>query len=68
MIIDKQLGIEAWVSYEDPRYPTLVLRSDEFGSIGYDLDLSTGNLSRVCICAAHSETECCCGAWSDADI
>lgn len=64
MIIDEQLGIEAWISYNDFRYPTLVLRSDKFGLIGYDLNPSTGNLQRVCICAAHSETECCCGAWS----
>jgi hypothetical protein len=64
MIIDEHLGVEAWLSYEDPRYPTLVLRSDEFGSIGYDLNLSTGELKRVCICAAHSYNECVCGAWS----
>lgn len=68
MIIDEELQVEAWLSYEDSRYPTLVLRSDQFGSIGYDLNLSTGKLERVCICHAHSETECCCGAWSEEHI
>lgn len=68
MIIDEELQVEAWLSYEDSRYPTLVLRSDKFGSIGYDLDLSTGKLERVCICHAYSESECCCGAWSEKHI
>ena len=66
MILDETLGIEAWISYEDLRYPILVLRSDNFGSIGYNLDVSSGNLERVCICCAHSKTECVCGAWDDA--
>jgi len=64
-IADKLLGIESWLSYEDPRYPILVLRSDEFGTIGYNLDIHSGGLTRVCICAAHSINECVCGAWDD---
>jgi hypothetical protein len=36
----------------------------QFGSVGYNLDLSNGELSRVCLCYAHSENECMCGAWS----
>ena len=61
----EDLGITIYLSYEDPRYPTLVLQSDEFGSIGYDLNLSNGVLTRICICAAHSSNECICGAWDD---
>ena len=60
------LGVEIYLSYEDPRYPTLVIQGD-FASKGYDLDLSTGTLTRICICHAYSATECCCGAWNDCD-
>ena len=63
MISGEELGVRAYLSYEDERYPTLVLQSDVFGYVGYNLDLSTGELRRVCICAAHSENECVCGAW-----
>lgn len=59
-----ELGVEIYLSYEDPRYPTLVLQSDEFGSVGYSLNLNTGELERVCICHAHSNNECICGAWN----
>ena len=60
---EHELGVETYFSYEDSRYPILVLRSEQFGSFGYNLDLSNGNLSRVCICHAYSENECLCGAW-----
>ncbi len=63
MISGEELGVKIYLSYEDERYPHLVLQSDVFGSVGYNLDLSTGELRRVCICAAHSENECVCGAW-----
>ena len=56
-------GIEYYLSAEDERYPTLVLQGDDFGVVGYSLNKSTGDLRRVCICSAHSEAECCCGAW-----
>ena len=59
----KELGVHVYLSYEDERYPTLVLQSDEFGTVGYNLNLNTGELNRVCICAARSGTECVCGAW-----
>ena len=48
--------------WEDPRYPTLVVQGQGY-SIGYSLDVETGGLERVCICHAHSATECVCGAW-----
>lgn len=63
MVSGEELGVRVYLSYEDERYPTLVLQSDTFGTVGYDLDLETGELRRVCICAAHSENECVCGAW-----
>ena len=70
MLIDTELNIEAWLSYENPKYPTLVLRSDKFGVVGYDLNPETGDLERCCICSAWNETECICGAWdiSNADF
>lgn len=52
---------ECYISYEDPRYQTLVLYNPIFGSVGYSIDLSTGGLERICICAAHNASECCCG-------
>lgn len=52
--------VSAYIVGEDPSYPTLVLQG-EFGSIGYSVCPRTGDLSRVCICAARSEHECCCG-------
>lgn len=57
------LGVTMELLYEDPRYPTLVLQSEEFGTVGYSLNLSTGELNRVCICNAYSSNECICGAW-----
>lgn len=59
------LGVEIYLSYEDPRYPTLVIHSDEIGTVGYSLNLSNGELNRVCICHAHSSNECICGAWNE---
>ena len=66
--MDEELGVESYFSYEDPRYPILVLRSEQFGTVGYNLDLSNGELSRVCICHAHSVNECLCGAWEQDDV
>lgn len=61
----EDLGVTMYLTYEDERYPFLVLQSEEFGSVGYFLNLSTGELSRACICAAHSSNECICGAWDE---
>ena len=55
-------GVEYYLAAEDERYPTLVLRGD-FGCVGYKLNLDDGDLRRVCLCAAHGPSECCCGAW-----
>lgn len=60
-----ELGLNIYLSYEDDRYPTLVIQSDEFGSVGYDLNTSNGELNRVCICHAYSNIECICGAWDE---
>ena len=57
-------GITYYLTAEDERYPTLVIQGD-FGVRGYDLDVSTGELQRVCVCAARSSHECCCGAWDE---
>lgn len=63
MISGEELGVSIWLSYGDERYPTLVLRSDQFDTVGYSLDLKTGKLERVCICMARSRNECVCGVW-----
>jgi hypothetical protein len=59
-----KLGVEIDLIYEDARYPTLILTSEEFGTVGYELNLSSGKLERVCICFAKETSECVCGAWS----
>ena len=59
------LGMNIYLSYEDERYPTLVIQSDEFGSVGYSLNRTNGELNRVCICNAYSSSECMCGAWDN---
>jgi hypothetical protein len=63
MLVDNELGIDVDITYEDPRYPTLVLESEQFGKVGYWLDLSNGELTRTCICNAYCSTECLCGAF-----
>ena len=55
-------GITYYLTAGDQHYPTLVLQGD-FGSVGYSLNKETGELRRVCICAAYGPSECCCGAW-----
>lgn len=56
--------IIARIHYDgDIRYPTLVIESQRFGTIGYSLDRDTGDLERVCICSAWNANECVCGAW-----
>ena len=62
----EELGVSVHLSYEDPRYPTLILESEQFGIRGWSLDLASGDLRRVCICAARSSSECICGAWDAA--
>lgn len=60
--MDEKFGITYYITAEDERYPTLVLQGD-FGSVGYDLDKDTGELTRICICYAHNSNECTCWAW-----
>ena len=40
-------------------HPMLVIQSDKV-TAGYDINLDTGELTQVCICAARSSNECCC--------
>jgi hypothetical protein len=58
----KKYGITYDLTAEDERYPILVLQG-AFGSVGYSLNTDTGELRRICLCAAHSSSECVCGAW-----
>ena len=63
----EEYGITYYLAAEDERYPTLVLQGD-FGSAGYSLDKNTGELRRICLCASHDSSECCCGAWELEDL
>ena len=65
--IINDLGLQIYLHYEDERYPTLVMQSDTFGSVGYSVDLNSGELTRTCICHAHCDSECVCG-YSDCDV
>jgi hypothetical protein len=65
--LSEKLGISIDLVAEDERYPTLVISSDEFNTTGYSLNVSTGELTRVCICAAYEPSECCCGALEPDD-
>lgn len=58
----KDYGVTYYLTAEDERYPTLILQGG-FGTTGYALDKNTGGLRRICICHAHSWSECGCGAW-----
>lgn len=62
--MDNRSGVSCHIYYSEYDYvqsrPTLVLQG-EFGSIGYDVDPETGDLTRCCICFAYHETECSCG-------
>jgi len=58
--------LTCYIAGEDPRYPILVIRNENH-SVGYSLDRYTLTLRRICICAAHSSSECCCGAWDDCE-
>lgn len=51
---------ECYITYEDPRYQTLIL-TGVFGTVGYSIDINSGDLQRVCVCAARYSSECCCG-------
>ena len=57
-----EFDVNVYLTGEDARYPTLVIQG-EFGSRGYSVNNTTGELSRVCICHAYNANECCCGAW-----
>jgi len=56
--------IEAYMT--DERYPILVIKNANFIR-GYHVNSDTGELTQVCVCAAHSNTECICGAWDISD-
>ena len=62
MTPEDNLGVTMRLSWVDPRYPTLVLESYADGWVtGYSLNLDTGGLTRVCLCAARYAEACCCG-------
>ena len=60
------LGLNIFLSYEDPRYPLLIIQGEDY-SLGYSLNVNDGTLSRVCICSARESFECGCGAWEEID-
>ena len=60
---DESNEIDCYIYYHEydysKQFPTLVIQGD-FGISGYRVDAITGELTSVCICAAHSDNECCC--------
>ena len=61
-LVEKELEINLYLSYEDPRYPTLVIKGvGSVGVVGYSLNIDTGDLQRVCLCDARCPSECACG-------
>ena len=56
------MTVDVEVIAEDERYPILVVYGETWMR-GYAIDLSTGELRRICICHARSSSECVCGAW-----
>lgn len=56
------MAVQAEIIGEDERYPMLVVYGETW-TRGYDINLSTGELRRICVCHAHYSSECVCGAW-----
>lgn len=56
---------QIYVSWEDHRYPIIVIQPTSSNpSVGYSVNLKDGSLTQICICAAHSDNECCCAySW-----
>lgn len=50
---------DIYLSYEDSRYPTLVVAGIPYIT-GFALDPTTGSLRQVCVCAASGDSECIC--------
>lgn len=40
-------------------FPVLVVEA-EYGTFGYDINTSTGEVTPTCVCSAWNESECCC--------
>ena len=60
-------GVKLWISYEDPRYPILVLQAEGCSPAGFSISTKDWSLHRVCLCHAYSASECVCGAWDEMD-
>ena len=58
-------GVKLWISYEDPRYPTLVVEAEGYAPAGFSIRTQDWSLNRVCLCHAYDASECCCGAWDE---
>lgn len=55
-------------SIDSVKYHTREIYDDEYNVIGeeYVLDENDRPIPRtICLCAAQSANECCCGAWDD---
>tara|TARA_R110000782_G_scaffold170698_2_gene262452 strand:- start:213 stop:443 length:231 start_codon:yes stop_codon:yes gene_type:complete len=61
----KEIGVRTYYhEYDDNKEsPTIIIDIPGEFDIAFDLDLSNNTLSRTCICYAHSNSECLCGAW-----
>lgn len=58
--------VDSYIHYHEYDFtkdrPTLIVRG-LFGCHGYDVDIETGELTRVCICASRHDSECVCGMY-----
>lgn len=56
-----EIGYTVTVSWEDPRYPTMVVTAPDGSITGWSMT----DMSRVCVCVAWEDSECCCGVWDE---
>lgn len=55
-----------YITYEDPRYPTLIVEDEDGTTHGYCVSLRDGSVRSICICGASYEDETCiCGYKGD---
>jgi len=54
------------ITYENERNPTIVITDDDGVPHGYCVNLADGSLRKVCLCYAHTPSDCVCGyGWGD---
>jgi hypothetical protein len=57
--------LKSRVTYEDPRYQTLVLSCEDVFAVAFDINMKNGKITRCCICHAYQEDDCVCGGYGN---